>query len=186
MRGLFCLVCFSVMIISANAETKRTYFWSQYDRLFYCADGEFDAESGQSLYDFIVSPEAKDPATGEERFLMSYLGIPFPSWQTRDYFHIFLKVRGSFRAEREAQGKTLIYRLFFDYLDSTLGLHGKPDRFLRENNKKIETTKKRVRAIGELKITRNRYHYVETNSDNGEIVHEQKGECWYPEKGTEE
>ena len=60
----------------------------------YCSDGEFDWDSGQSLYDFVIQTDAKDD------FIVSYLGIPHPSFETRDFFHIWLKMRGQFSSAR--------------------------------------------------------------------------------------
>ena len=56
----------------------------------YCSDGEFDWDSGQSLYDFVIQTDAKND------FIVSYLGIPHPSFETRNFFHIWLNMRGQF------------------------------------------------------------------------------------------
>lgn len=75
------------------------------DRVVFCSDGEFDWESGQSLYDFVILER------DDNKFIISYLGIPHPSFETRDFFHAWLKIRGQFSASLTQQGKTKTYRM---------------------------------------------------------------------------
>jgi len=74
----------------------------------YCSDGEFDWDSGQSLYDFVIQTDAKDD------FIISYLGIPHPSFETRDFFHIWLKMRGQFSSTFAQEARVRIYTLQFN------------------------------------------------------------------------
>ena len=74
----------------------------------YCSDGEFDWDSGQSLYDFVIQTDANDD------FIVSYLGIPHPSFETRDFFHIWLKMRGQFSSAFAQEARVRIYTLQFN------------------------------------------------------------------------
>ena len=47
------------------------------DKVTFCSDGEFDWNSGQSLYDFVVLSRE------DGKFLISYLGIPHPNFEKR-------------------------------------------------------------------------------------------------------
>lgn len=60
----------------------------------FCSDGEFDWESGQSLYDFVILSRP------DGRFLISYLGIPHPSFEQREFNNAWMKVKGQFSAKR--------------------------------------------------------------------------------------
>ena len=74
----------------------------------YCSDGEFDWDSGQSLYDFVIQTDAKDD------FIVSYLGIPHPSFEPRDFFHVWLKMRGQFSSAFAREARARIYTLQFN------------------------------------------------------------------------
>ena len=74
----------------------------------YCSDGEFDWDSGQSLYDFVIQTSA------ENDFIVSYLGIPHPSFETRDFFHIWLKMRGQFSSVFAQEPRARVYTLQFN------------------------------------------------------------------------
>ncbi len=64
------------------------------DKVVFCSDGEFDWVSGQSLYDFVLL--SRDDGT----FLISYLGIPHPSFEKRKFDNAWMKMKGYFYAER--------------------------------------------------------------------------------------
>ena len=83
------------------------------DKIVYCSDGEFDWDSGQSLYDFVILK--KD----DGRLLISYLSIPHPSYEDRFYNHAWLKMKGEFRAETLSDGKNG-YRLLLNVKDQPL------------------------------------------------------------------
>ena len=83
------------------------------DKIVYCSDGEFDWDSGQSLYDFVILK--KD--NGD--FLISYLSIPHPSYENRSYNHAWLKMNGAFCAQKLPDGING-YRLL-------LNVDGEPD-----------------------------------------------------------
>lgn len=71
----------------------------------YCSDGEFDWDSGQSLYDFVILTRAPGD------FLISYLGIPHPSFERRQYSHLWMKMVGHYSSSLETRGDERIYRL---------------------------------------------------------------------------
>lgn len=71
----------------------------------YCSDGEFDWDSGQSLYDFVILTRAPGD------FLISYLGIPHPSFERRQYSHLWMKMVGHYSSSLETRGEERIYRL---------------------------------------------------------------------------
>lgn len=64
------------------------------DKVTFCSDGEFDWVSGQSLYDFVLL--SKDDGS----FLISYLGIPHPSFEKRKFDNAWMKMKGHFSAKR--------------------------------------------------------------------------------------
>lgn len=64
------------------------------DKVTFCSDGEFDWVSGQSLYDFVLL--SRDDGT----FLISYLGIPHPSFENRKFDNAWMKMKGHFSAKR--------------------------------------------------------------------------------------
>ena len=71
----------------------------------FCSDGEFDWDSGQSLYDFVIQSRAPDD------FIISYLGIPHPSFEERDFFHVWMKMRGTFSASFAQADAVRTYQL---------------------------------------------------------------------------
>ena len=71
----------------------------------FCSDGIFDWDSGQSLYDFVILERAEDD------FIISYLGIPHPSFEDRQYDHLWLKISGHFSSSLHKRGAEKTYRL---------------------------------------------------------------------------
>lgn len=71
----------------------------------FCSDGIFDWDSGQSLYDFVILER------GEDDFIISYLGIPHPSFEQRSFHHLWMKMQGRFSASLQRTGKVKTYRL---------------------------------------------------------------------------
>ena len=71
----------------------------------FCSDGIFDWDSGQSLYDFVILERS------ENDFIVSYLGIPHPSFEERQYNHLWLKMSGQFSSSLQRRGKEKTYRL---------------------------------------------------------------------------
>jgi len=89
------------------------------DKVTFCSDGVFDWNSGQSLYDFVIlSREDGD-------FLISFLGIPHPSFETREFDNAWIKMKGQFSARKTSgdifQSLDLGYELSID-------LEGQPAR----------------------------------------------------------
>ena len=66
------------------------------DKVTFCSDGEFDWHSGQSLYDFVILSRE------DGQFLISYLGIPHPSFEKRFFDNAWIKMKGEFYARKEA------------------------------------------------------------------------------------
>jgi hypothetical protein len=82
------------------------------DKVTFCSDGEFDWNSGQSLYDFVIlSREDGD-------FLISFLGIPHPSFEERAFDNAWIKMKGMFSARKTSgdifQSLDLSYELSID------------------------------------------------------------------------
>ena len=80
------------------------------DKVTFCSDGEFDWVSGQSLYDFVIL--SRDDGT----FLISYLGIPHPSFEKRKFDNAWMKMKGQFSAARltPQNAKAATYELTLD------------------------------------------------------------------------
>ena len=74
-------------------------------KVMYCSDGEFDWDSGQSLYDFVILTR------GPDDFIVSYLGIPHPSFEKRPFQHLWMKIVGVFSSSFEATGDNRTYTL---------------------------------------------------------------------------
>ena len=89
------------------------------DKVTFCSDGEFDWNSGQSLYDFVVLSRE------DGQFLISYLGIPHPNFEKRFFDNAWIKMKGEFYARKEAGD-------IFESLDTkyvlSLDLEGEPKR----------------------------------------------------------
>ena len=89
------------------------------DKVTFCSDGEFDWNSGQSLYDFVLLSRE------DGQFLISYLGIPHPNFEKRLFDNAWIKMKGEFYA-RKAAGD------IFESLDTkyvlSLDLDGQPKR----------------------------------------------------------
>lgn len=64
------------------------------DKVTFCSDGEFDWNSGQSLYDFVIL------AREDGDFLISFLGIPHPSFEERAFDNAWIKMKGLFSARK--------------------------------------------------------------------------------------
>lgn len=84
-------------------------------KIMYCSDGDFDWDSGQSLYDFVILTRAPGD------FIISYLGIPHPSFEKRDYQHLWIKMVGQFSSAYEQTATERIYTL-------TIALENQPER----------------------------------------------------------
>ena len=89
------------------------------DKVTFCSDGEFDWQSGQSLYDFVILSRE------DGQFLISYLGIPHPSFEKRFFDNAWIKVKGDFYARKEAGD--IFKSLETEYVLS-LDLEGDPKR----------------------------------------------------------
>lgn len=89
------------------------------DKVTFCSDGEFDWNSGQSLYDFVVLSRE------DGQFLISYLGIPHPSFEKRFFDNAWIKIKGEFYARKEAGD--IFESLNTKYVLS-LDLEGEPKR----------------------------------------------------------
>ena len=89
------------------------------DKVTFCSDGEFDWNSGQSLYDFVLLSRK------DGQFLISYLGIPHPNFEKRLFDNAWIKMKGEFYARKEAGD-------IFESLDTkyvlSLNLDGQPKR----------------------------------------------------------
>lgn len=89
------------------------------DKVTFCSDGEFDWNSGQSLYDFVLLSRE------DGQFLISYLGIPHPNFEKRLFDNAWIKMKGEFYARKEAGD-------IFESLDTkyvlSLDLDGQPKR----------------------------------------------------------
>ncbi len=97
------LVAIFMIAEAAHAQTN-TLNWNA-EEIVYCSDGSFDWESGQSLYDFVILKRT----SGD--FIVSYLGIPFPSFERRRYEHLWIKLLGFFSASYQEQGAERVYSL---------------------------------------------------------------------------
>jgi len=85
-----------------NIDTFRA------EKVVFCSDGEFDWDSGQSLYDFVILLRQ------DGRILISYLGIPHPNFEQRQFDNAWIKMKGRFSSERVAVGEKSpagVYRL---------------------------------------------------------------------------
>lgn len=90
--ALFLGFAAAAMALPSAALAQASVFDA--DKVMFCSDGEFDWVSGQSLYDFVIL--TKD----DGRFLISYLGIPHPSFEKRKFDNAWMKVKGRFSANR--------------------------------------------------------------------------------------
>lgn len=75
------------------------------EKVMYCSDGEFDWDSGQSLYDFVILTR------GPDDFIVSYLGIPHPSFEERSFQHLWMKMIGVFSSSYAETADSRIYTL---------------------------------------------------------------------------
>ena len=99
-QGLVCLLVAAVFWnLSAAAAKKPDINPFRAEKVVFCSDGEFDWNSGQSLYDFVILSRQ------DGRFLISYLGIPHPSFEIREFDNAWIKMKGRFSSERLAIGQ---------------------------------------------------------------------------------
>jgi hypothetical protein len=89
------------------------------DKVTFCSDGEFDWNSGQSLYDFVILSRR------DGDFLISFLGIPYPSFEERAFDNAWIKMKGRFSA-RKVSGD-IFQNLDLDY-ELSLDVEGQPPR----------------------------------------------------------
>jgi hypothetical protein len=92
------------------------------DKVTFCSDGEFDWNSGQSLYDFVILSRR------DGDFLISFLGIPYPSFEERAFDNAWIKMKGRFSA-RKASGD-IFQNLDLDY-ELSLDVEGQPPRIAK-------------------------------------------------------
>jgi hypothetical protein len=104
--ALLALLMLSPMatLAQSNPASQADAGWRPTSTM-YCSDGEFDWDSGQSLYDFVILKRAPGD------FLISYQGIPHPSFERRQYSHLWIKMVGHFSSSLETRGEVRIYRL---------------------------------------------------------------------------
>ncbi|MDA9230709.1 hypothetical protein OAI46_02555 [Alphaproteobacteria bacterium] len=100
---MFRLLFLALLLHSSAAFANPGDFRA--DNIVYCSDGEFDWDSGQSLYDFVILLQE------DGDFLISYLGIPHPNYEIRDFNHFWMKLKGQFSAETIATQSQSGYRL---------------------------------------------------------------------------
>lgn len=78
--------------VAPKAQAQASVFDA--DKVTFCSDGEFDWYSGQSLYDFVLL--SREDGT----FLVSFLGIPHPSFEKRFFDNAWIKMKGHFSANQ--------------------------------------------------------------------------------------
>lgn len=78
--------------VAQKAQAQASVFDA--DKVTFCSDGEFDWYSGQSLYDFVLL--SREDGT----FLVSFLGIPHPSFEKRFFDNAWIKMKGHFSARQ--------------------------------------------------------------------------------------
>ena len=115
---------FKTFLLLSAAAFAAPHAWAQAsvfnaDKVTFCSDGEFDWNSGQSLYDFVILSRE------DGQFLISYLGIPHPGFEKRFFDNAWIKMKGLFYARKEAGD-------IFDSLETqyvlSLDLEGQPKR----------------------------------------------------------
>lgn len=115
---------FKTFLLLSAAAFAAPHAWAQAsvfnaNKVTFCSDGEFDWNSGQSLYDFVILSRE------DGQFLISYLGIPHPSFEKRFFDNAWIKIKGAFYARKEAGD-------IFDSLETqyvlSLDLEGQPKR----------------------------------------------------------
>lgn len=89
------------------------------DKVTFCSDGEFDWNSGQSLYDFVILSRR------DGDFLISFLGIPYPSFEERAFDNAWIKMKGRFSASKVSGD--IFQNLDLDY-ELSLDVEGQPPR----------------------------------------------------------
>ena len=104
----FILSLLALLFIPAAASAQGDDPNWRPNKVMYCSDGEFDWDSGQSLYDFVILTRAPDD------FIVSYLGIPHPSFEKRDFKHLWLKMVGKFSSSYSENTGVRTYRLELD------------------------------------------------------------------------
>ncbi|MGB1107806.1 MAG: hypothetical protein ACPG2A_03990 [Parvibaculales bacterium] len=115
---------FKTFLLLTAAAFAAPHAWAQAsvfnaDKVTFCSDGEFDWNSGQSLYDFVILSRE------DGQFLISYLGIPHPGFEKRFFDNAWIKMKGLFYARKEAGD--IFDSLEMEYVLS-LDLEGQPKR----------------------------------------------------------
>lgn len=105
MKQIAFFLAVSLMVLPHAAMAKGDDPNWRPNKVMYCSDGEFDWDSGQSLYDFVILTR------GPGDFIVSYLGIPHPSFEKRDFQHLWLKMVGKFSSSYAEKGEARIYTL---------------------------------------------------------------------------
>lgn len=103
--------CFALLVASGfatQAVAKADDPNWRPNKVMYCSDGEFDWDSGQSLYDFVILTR------GPGDFIVSYLGIPHPSFEKRDFQHLWLKMVGKFSSSFAKDESSRTYTLLLE------------------------------------------------------------------------
>lgn len=105
MKKLLSLFAAACLLAPMSAFAKADDPNWRPDKVMYCSDGEFDWDSGQSLYDFVILTR------GPDDFIISYLGIPHPSFEERSFQHLWMKMVGVFSSSYKKTGDIRTYTL---------------------------------------------------------------------------
>ena len=105
MKKLTSLVIAALLFVPASVNAKADDPNWRPKNVMYCSDGEFDWDSGQSLYDFVILTR------GPDDFIVSYLGIPHPSFEERPFKHLWMKMIGVFSSSYQETADTRTYTL---------------------------------------------------------------------------
>ena len=105
MKKLISLFAAACLLAPASALAKADDPNWRPKNVMYCSDGEFDWDSGQSLYDFVILTR------GPDDFIVSYLGIPHPSFEERPFQHLWMKMVGVFSSSYQETSDTRTYTL---------------------------------------------------------------------------
>ena len=84
MKKLAALLLAAFMLAPVSALARADDPDWRPKNVMYCSDGEFDWDSGQSLYDFVILTR------GPGDFIVSYLGIPHPRFEERPFQHLWM------------------------------------------------------------------------------------------------
>lgn len=114
------LILLMSVFVAPSAVAQASVFDA--DKVTFCSDGEFDWNSGQSLYDFVIlSQEGGD-------FLISFLGIPHPSFEKRAFDNAWIKMKGLFSVRKTAGD--IFQSLDLEY-ELSLDVEGQPPRIAK-------------------------------------------------------